>query len=327
MDLVAASEGWASVTTASSTGFATGFSACFGDSCGSTCGFNATISLCAWSTLITSAVVIISLRGASTTSTVTCFASLATGLLVVWWALSNTLWSRLRFGRFGRCWLLRSRRGTASSACTSVCAWFCVWFCSCGCWRFCWRLSSRCSWRDSWTTSSWTWAGCCSWFGSRCCGCSRSVRSRWSLCLRFLLLFGRLFFSSRSVVLSRASCLATGVWDIYALLPDAATVTVSVTLATLTWPNWPRLTAPPFTICSIADAAFWAERDWSTVWACFCTNRFSNHAHGLAALGATAACAAGAGVWAVALRLFCSDWTGAAAWLWSASSRCHSDDS
>ena len=33
----------------------------------------------------------------------------------------------------------------------------------------------------------------------------------------------------------------------------------------------------------MAAAALFAVRDWSTVAACFCTNRFSNQAHGLAA--------------------------------------------
>ncbi len=44
------------------------------------------------------------------------------------------------------------------------------------------------------------------------------------------------------------------------------------------------LTAPVFTICSIAAAAFCAERDWSTVCACFLNKQvFSTMHKGLAA--------------------------------------------
>ena len=293
--------------------------------------FNATISVWAWSIFTTKAVVLNSWRGASIKSTFGWLEATAVGACSF-----NTLGSRWRIGRSGRGWLRRSRRGTAFCCCSLL-----FWAsCCCGAWSLlCWRrelrlfsrASWRCSWRDIWTTSSCT--GCC-WLSCWVCG------SRCSLCLLLLLLWrGFLLLWRGAGLSSRSADLSAESRSVFCATVDGARYTfwllaAGVADAVAIWPNWPRLTAPLFTICSMAAAALLALRAWSMVLACFWTNRFSNHAHGLAAVVAAAGadcccadvlcCCAACGFLA---EVFSA--AGAAAWLcdWSASSKCHSEDS
>ena len=139
-------------------------------------GVNATISLCAWSTLTTWAVVIISWRGASINSTLTWGSWTTAGAASVACSFS-TLGSRWRFGRSGRGWLRRSRRGIAF--CCSF--WTSVFCCCSPCWRRDERLFSRGSWRCCSLRSGRSWR-CCSLRSERCswrswrCGSLRSGR-------------------------------------------------------------------------------------------------------------------------------------------------------